>query len=46
MVDLLNFRLELLKDALVQCGPSEFARMQGEALAHEKLLREIRRMSK
>jgi hypothetical protein len=43
VLELLQFRLELLKDALIQCTPSEFPRLQGEAQAYEKLIKEFQR---
>lgn len=45
MIELLAYRLEDVKSNLVSCSPDDFARLQGEAQAYDKLLKQITRQA-
>jgi hypothetical protein len=43
VLELLEWRLQRVKERLVECLPVEFQKLQGEAVAYTTLIRDIRR---
>lgn len=45
MLELLQLRMDGVKNAMLTCRPDEFLKYQGEAVAYDKVMRDITRAS-